>query len=257
MKKYALAISVLAISAVTATAADMAPRTYSKAPAPIEVYNWTGFYVGANSGGGWSHNCWTLTGPIDAGCHDGSGGLAGGQAGYNWQMSNFVLGVELSGDWANLKGNNIPALIPQGTDSSRVSSIVMATARAGFAMDRALIYGKGGAAWVRENYSISCNGVTALGFCVPVGFTPAQASETRTGWTVGVGLEYLLTRNLSLGIEYDYIGLGNHSPVFSAAPGYDIACGAGVSCPITIRQNVSVVTARLNWHFGGPVVARY
>ena len=116
MKKILLGVvGLVALGAASpAVAADLAPRPYTKAPmmAPV-VYDWSGFYVGLNGGGGWSHNCWTNTatflGPTipsaDEGCHDASGGMVGGQIGYRWQAMNWVFGLEGQGDWADLKGS--------------------------------------------------------------------------------------------------------------------------------------------------------
>ena len=89
-------------------------RSYTKAPVAAPVYNWGGFYLGINAGGGSSHNCWNLTAnaagavPVapSEGCSDGTGGLVGGQVGYRWQATNWVFGLEAQGDWANLKGSN-------------------------------------------------------------------------------------------------------------------------------------------------------
>src|SRR3954466_3413131 len=94
--------------AVPAVAADLPARPWAKAPAPIidPVYNWTGFYIGANGGWGTSRKCWDFA-PVAAvgapeGCHDSSGGVAGGQVGYRWQAGTIVFGLEAQGDWAGL-----------------------------------------------------------------------------------------------------------------------------------------------------------
>src|SRR5436305_71582 len=98
MKKALLGIVGLAAASTIApaNAADLAARPYTKAPPPMvaAVYDWTGFYLGLNGGGGWAHKCWTNTatalfGPTipnaSEGCHDATGGMAGGQIGYRWQ----------------------------------------------------------------------------------------------------------------------------------------------------------------------------
>src|SRR6202044_1470631 len=86
-----------------ASAADLPARTYTKAPAVVmPIYDWSGFYIGLNGGGASSHNCGNLTAtvgvgavpPISVGCHDATGGLAGGQIGYRWQVTNWVFGLE-------------------------------------------------------------------------------------------------------------------------------------------------------------------
>ncbi len=62
MKKIVLAAAVLALGTVSASAADLAARPYTKAPPMVAaVYDWSGFYIGANGGWGTSHNCWTNT----------------------------------------------------------------------------------------------------------------------------------------------------------------------------------------------------
>src|ERR1700755_1092417 len=120
MKKFLLATVGLAALGIAAPAlaADLAP--YPKAPpAPLPViYNWSGFYIGANGGGGWSHKCWDTTNfltprvGVVEGCHDASGGVVGGQIGYRWQSAGWVFGLEAQGDWEDLKGSNVRPFIP-------------------------------------------------------------------------------------------------------------------------------------------------
>src|SRR5260221_7814437 len=115
MKKVLLVTaSLIALGATApAVAADLAARPYTKAPPMIAaVYDWSGFYVGANGGWGSSRKCWDgNTGVGGAflfaeGCHNATGGVAGGQAGYRWQTGTWVFGVEIQGDWADLRGSN-------------------------------------------------------------------------------------------------------------------------------------------------------
>src|SRR6202040_1569935 len=100
MKRFLLgAVGLVARSfAAPASAADLAARPYTKAPAMIAaVYDWSGFYVGANGGWGSSRKCWDLFTPAGLtpeGCHNATGGVAGGQVGYRWQTSAWVLGIE-------------------------------------------------------------------------------------------------------------------------------------------------------------------
>jgi outer membrane immunogenic protein len=103
MKKYLLGTVALVALGMTApaSAADMAARPYTKAPPPIAVaiYDWSGFYIGANGGGGWSDKCWDVTNfrgpvaPFREGCHNASGGVVGGQVGYRWQAAGWVFGL--------------------------------------------------------------------------------------------------------------------------------------------------------------------
>ena len=114
MKKVLLVTaSLIALGAAApAVAADLAARPYTKAPPMIAaVYDWSGFYIGANGGWGSSRNCWDflpLVGGVAAeGCHDATGGTVGGQIGYRWQAGTWVFGVEAQGNWADFKGSNI------------------------------------------------------------------------------------------------------------------------------------------------------
>ena len=95
-----------------ASAADLPALTYTKAPALVApLYDWSGFYIGLNGGGASSRECWDLTNDNGValantpreGCHNATGGLAGGQIGYRWQSASWVFGVEALGDWADLK----------------------------------------------------------------------------------------------------------------------------------------------------------
>jgi outer membrane immunogenic protein len=252
MKKIAIAIVALAaLFELPAQAADMAlkaPPALTAAP-----FSWAGFYIGLNGGGAAGHSCWTyVTASIDGGCADPSGGVLGGQIGYNWQNGNWVTGVEAQGDWAHLRGSNAPASATQITDHTNISALYMATARVGYAWDRVLLYVKGGAALVPENYFATCNGLTAEGICDPAGFTPWANSENRLGGVVGVGLEYGLTQNVSLGVEGSYLPLGTRNDTFSPSPGYTCGVVTGVPCTIAVRENLWLVTGRLNWRFATP-----
>src|SRR5262245_39126205 len=97
MKKIAFATAALTLLLTgAASAADLAARPYTKAPPPpVAIYNWTGFYIGINGGGGWSDKCWdtfndlgVVITPFREGCHNASGGTVGGQIGYRWQATN-------------------------------------------------------------------------------------------------------------------------------------------------------------------------
>lgn len=260
MKVFAATILALALGSVTASAADLPARSYVKAP-PLAVpaaYDWSGFYIGINGGGGGGQSCWTLLlVQTNDGCFNASGGLAGGQIGYNWQFDRTVLGLEVSGDWANLTGSTVPSVMLQRTDHSHVSGIVMATARAGYAWDRSLLYVRGGAAWVFEDYHVTCNGTTLTGFCTPIGALSRSASETRVSGVVGAGYEYAVTNNLILGIEGNYLPMGTKDIMFESQPRYTCGAGFGQPCSVAVKQDLWTVTGRLSWKFGEPVVAKF
>src|SRR5579871_6388543 len=120
MKKILLAaVGLVGLSIAPAFGADLAAAPYTKAPVPMvaPIYNWGGFYIGLNGGGGSSHKCWDINNALGVavattaeGCHDATGGLAGGQIGYRWQSANWVFGLEAQGDWADLTGSNASLL---------------------------------------------------------------------------------------------------------------------------------------------------
>src|SRR6201990_2551099 len=162
MKKFLLASTGLVALALTgpSSAADLAARPYTKAPPPVvAIYDWSGFYIGGNGGGGWSHKSWDVTSfrgpvaPFREGCHDATGGVAGGQIGYRWQSASWVFGVEAQGDWADLKGSNgsLTAIIPY-TNQTKIDAIGLFTGQVGYAFSNVLLYVKGGAAVTDSKY---------------------------------------------------------------------------------------------------------
>src|ERR1700730_17863392 len=175
MKKLLLGtVGLIALGMVPASAADLAARPYTKAPPPVAppVYDWSGFYIGANGGWGTSRKCWDLVSnaftpggvvttfptPVAEGCHDASGGTAGGQIGYRWQASSWVFGLEAQGNWADFKGSNrslafAPPLFMAGfTNQSRVEAFGLFTGQIGYAWNNTLFYVKGGAAVTGDRY---------------------------------------------------------------------------------------------------------
>src|SRR5262252_3245183 len=131
MKKLLLfATAVVALGAAPAVAADLPARPYTKAPPMLApIYDWSGFYIGLNGGGGTSHKCWDFEGRFLApeGCHDATGGTFGGQIGYRWQTANWVFGVEAQGNWADFRGDNISLSIPGDRNQSRIDAFGLFT----------------------------------------------------------------------------------------------------------------------------------
>src|SRR5712675_2368931 len=191
MKKVLLVTaSLIALGAAApAMAADLAARPYTKAPPVIApIYDWSGFYVGANGGWGSSRKCWdfVLVGfpSLNEGCHDATGGVAGGQIGYRWQSGTWVFGLEAQGDWADLKGSNISLAVPApgAINRSKIDAFGLFTGQIGYAWNSALLYVKGGAAVTDSRYDIR-NAVTNV-------LTASSGDQTRWGGTIGAGVEY-------------------------------------------------------------------
>jgi outer membrane immunogenic protein len=242
MKKVLLGTIGLVALAAPALAADLPQRAPAQAPVVVPLlYDWTGFYIGANGGYGSNRACWgNFAGFNIEGCNSKSGGIFGGQGGYRWQVGGAVFGVEVQGDWANLRASLPSVISPGGTDNSKVTSVGMFTGQIGYAWNAALLYLKGGGAWANNNFTI----VNAAG----VGLY--NASSNKLGASVGVGFEYGFLPNWSAGIEYDRLMMGNANNSSSCSAG----CAAIAN---TISQNIDMVTVRVNYKFGGPVVARY
>ena len=160
MKKFLLAtVGLVALHmAAPASAADLAARPYKAPPPVVAVYDWSGFYIGANGGGGWSHKCWdvnnfrTPIAPFAEGCHDATGGVVGGQIGYRWQSAGWVFGLEAQGDWADLKASNTSLFIPAWTNNSKIEAFGLFTGQVGYAWNNVLWYVKGGAAVTSDKY---------------------------------------------------------------------------------------------------------
>jgi outer membrane immunogenic protein len=243
MKKiWFITASLVALSATApAFAADLAARPYTKAPPMMmPAYDWSGFYIGLNAGGATSHNCWTF-GAASEGCHDATGGTVGGQVGYRWQTGPVVFGVEAQGNWADFSGSNTSLLF--GTSNqTKIDAFGLFTGQIGYSFNNVLLYVKGGAAVTDDKYNI---------FTLPGGPLLASSSNnTRWGGTVGAGLEYGFTPNWSVGVEYDHMFMGSQNINFTTPAG--LPAGAD-----SIKQDVDLFTARLNYKFGGPVIAKY
>jgi opacity protein-like surface antigen len=254
MRKIFLGVvGALALSqSVPARAADLPAKAYPTAPAMVTspIYDWSGFYIGLNGGGGSAHKCWDFVAdafgdlPGPEGCHDATGGTIGGQIGYRWQVANWVFGVEGQGNWANFRGNNVSFLFAPDYNQSSVDGFGLITAQFGYAWNNVLFYFKGGAAVSGDKYD-AFSGITGLSM--------ASASETRWGGTLGAGVEFGFAPNWSLGVEYDHLFMGTRGLNFTDPTGAFFETE-------NIRQDVDIGLVRLNYRFGGwggPVTARY
>jgi outer membrane immunogenic protein len=243
----ATATVALLLTGMAAQSADLPQKAYAPPPVMVAaVYDWTGFYIGANGGYASSRNCWGVVPlgggtAIPDGCHSQSGGVVGGQIGYRWQGGPVVFGLEAQGDWASLRSSHVSVVNPLLTDSSKVTGLGLFTGQIGYAWNSALLYVKGGAATTRN----SLLQATTFG-----GVGLNYATSTRWGGSIGVGFEYGFTPNWSAGIEYDRLIMGSSNNSFSVPAG-------AAAVTNRISQDVDMVTVRVNYKFGGPVVARY
>jgi len=250
MKKFALAAAAFLLGTASASAADLAARPYTKAP-PVPVatiYNWTGFYLGADVGYGWGRSTGTLTTaagllPVPYSVNP-SGVMGGGFLGYNYQISNVVLGVEA--DWQasdlNKNGNFVlgagPVTYNIGTKIKDYGSV---RGRLGVAFDRWLVFGTGGFAWGRWDTSYGFAGL-ATPFVI-------DSVSSHAGWTAGAGVEYAFADNWLGRVEYRYTDLGKASFVSAATN----------SAELGNRVTINDVRVGIAYKFGAPapVVAKY
>jgi outer membrane immunogenic protein len=202
-----IAIAALLGIAGTASAADMSRPMPVKAPAYVApYYNWTGFYAGINGGGGWGS-----TGNINT-----SGGLFGGQLGYNWQSGQAVFGIETDLQWSGIDGSGVVGAVPVSGGSDWFGTV---RGRLGYAWDRTLLYATGGLAYGNVNVT-----------------SPFQSVDTtKTGWALGGGVEFALAGPWTAKVEYLHVDLGSQTILTPAANSFSV--------------NADIVRAGLNYRF--------
>jgi outer membrane immunogenic protein len=224
MKRLCLALIGVVALAGTATAADLArpepapyyPKAAVFAPPP---FSWTGFYVGVNGGGGFGTSSWDTTGSRNI-----SGGVIGGTVGYNYQFGPWVSGLEGDIDWADINGSTNNAC-PPGCKTSD-SWLATARGRFGYAADRFLPFVTAGAAF--GDIRASAPGLVS-------------SSATKTGWTVGGGLEAALTNNWTAKVEYLYVDLGSFN--------CGLVCSGGALATDKVSFNANLLRAGVNYKF--------
>ena len=242
MKVTALGAAALCLMSVTALGADFG------LPAPLVplAFTWTGCYAGVQAGGGFGQKDLNdfagivspITGFTSAN-QNISGYMLGGQIGCDYQFaSNWIVGIEGTATGGRIGGSTTvvqPLAIPGDGASFKETTDFLgtATARVGYAWDRWLVYGKGGAAWAGDRYSATG---TFLG--APFDF---EGLETRFGWTAGAGIEWAFSNNWSLKLEYDYYGFGTRGVTFID----NVSSTIG---PLDVKQNIQVILLGVNFH---------
>jgi outer membrane immunogenic protein len=280
MKKLLLgAAGLVALSSANALAADLPLR----APAPVvAAFSWTGLYVGGNVGGHWgSDSISTTANPvgfpppnIDAltpTTLKPQGVTGGFQMGYNWQINNFVFGLEGDANWLGGTASRhlvFPAanLAPGSPMDNSTSGRFLGTfrPRAGITFDRLFLYATGGVALgsVKTTDSFCNDGCASFG---GISSTPVSASgsATKVGWTAGAGAEWAITDTWSIKAEYLYADLGSFDASIPGAQSQNpnnASCGFGGpgntfgigNCSIVVHHKYTDNIARvgINYHFG-------
>jgi outer membrane immunogenic protein len=204
-------VGFAALGMAPAFGADLAARTYTKAPPLAALPSWAGFYVGAMGGYASQES-------------DGiKGGFAGGTVGYNWQQGSFVYGLEADAAWAdiNASASTIDPVLGLVTATDKIDSTGTVRGRIGYAFNSVLLYATGGYAWANNKLSATAGGLTL--------------SDTKflSGYAVGAGVEYMFLPKWSFKAEYLYKSLDGGS--FFGAPIGDI--------------NLHSVQVGVNYHF--------
>lgn len=212
-----------------------APPPSVAAPAP----SWTGFYVGLQFGGvfGQSQHCDNaIGGAVLADCtarFNVNGIEGGGTAGYNWQVNNWVFGLEtdISGSGAGGTTLSVPGVFGCGTGAGCFTNLNWfgtLRGRVGPSFGNWFPYVTGGLAYGEINAGLT-------------GPPVDSATRTKTGWALGGGLEYALAPHWSAKLEYLYFTLGNDF--------YDVLhiCG-GLNCT-AVHNDFNLVRLGLNYRF--------
>jgi outer membrane immunogenic protein len=289
MKRIVIGMAAaMSLFATGAVAADLAARPYVKAPIVDPVWSWTGFYVGANGGYSWGRSRTDVSyfntptgapiappaGSITSAAFDMNGGIAGAQAGYNWQNGNWVYGIEGDLQWSGERGSALYSCAPAagpvpGVCNPLLTFLLPGTVggttlaidqklqwfgtlrgRVGIlATPKVLFYGTGGLAFGEIKTTGTMTGLD--GFSLPI-TSVASNSTTRAGWTLGVGVEGKITQNWSAKLEYLYMDLGR----FSSGP-FTLAPASNISANVSSHFTDHILRAGINYQFGGPVVAKY
>ena len=228
MRRIVVALLGATVLSVTAAhAADMPTKApVYRAPPPV-VYNWTGIYIGGFAGGRWALKDWAVINGNTTG-HDANGFFGGGQIGVNWQFAtNWVVGGQFDWGWTNSKGSSA---CPNAafTCETKVRDLGSLTGRIGYAWNNWLVYGKGGGAWVHDDYTAT-------------GTSTFTGSNNPWGWTVGGGVEWGFAPNWSAFVEYDYYDFGTKRIQFANA--------AGTRDDFDAKQRVSVAKVGVNYRF--------
>ena len=245
MRKSVLMLISAAVIHLTASqsarAADIARPYPAPAPAPVPFYapaiSWTGCYVGGNIGGAWSNV--DLSGVSGASFSASNGGVAGGgQIGCDYQWNAYwVVGIRNMLDATSLSSRTNISTVPfTGAVDSRTHWFDTLTARAGFLVPSTslLLYAQGGAAWTNTNITFLDGSGAQLG----------QASNDRTGWTAGAGVEWRFAPQWSVFAEYNFMGFGTQSATFT---GCDGTCVVNASAKADVQNVLAGVNYKFNF----------
>ncbi|MDR3409297.1 MAG: porin family protein [Methylovirgula sp.] len=243
-----LAIAALLCSSTAALAADLpnvkAPPVYAPPP-----FTWSGFYIGANGGYGWTQGSsgtvfitppGSSSIPYAGNSVNSNGAIAGGQLGYNWQFGSLVLGGEGDFDWTGIKGSTVPD--PQNGPvasllTARQNWLATVRGRVGYAIGQVLLYATGGVGFTEANITD-----TRL---IHSNDTLRSGSATQVGGVVGAGAEWAFAEHWSVKLEYLHAWFGDQTYHLNTSTGPYAAFDVSTS----IHSNSDLVRAGINYRF--------
>jgi opacity protein-like surface antigen len=224
-KLFFASIAVIGLFIASALAADLPTKApVNKTPIAAPTYNWSGFYVGANFGGGWTNGSLNIPGNN---LYDGLTEFIGGvQAGYNFQVDHLLFGVEGDVDWASFNHPTLPVPTLGSVNQHWMSTVA---GRVGLVNDRWLVFAKLGGGWVQSNATVNVAGPSWSG------------SNTNGGWLLGGGIEYGFKPHWTVKLEYDYLALSNWTSATVPA--------------VTLNRDLQMIKAGINYKFESGVSA--
>jgi outer membrane immunogenic protein len=253
MKKLFSGMAAVLALSTTASAADLAVKSPMPMPALV-IFSWSGCYVGAEGGGNWGRSEQIarsgafVNSPI-TGKFDLSGGIAGGTVGCNFQTSNFVFGIENDFSWTNKKGSasDLPPFNVASTSATREKWIDTLRPRFGYAWDKFLFYGTAGVAFAGTDVTVS-----------NPAFGSFTNSQTRIGWTAGVGGEWAAWTGPwgAVTFKLEYLHADFDSKQYFNPP-VAIPTGTIVTRDMKLRDDMVRVGMNVLFNWGGPVIAKY
>ncbi len=229
-----LAFAATVATASVASAPPVLAADIAASPSRAIAPSWTGFYVGVHGGFGWGRT--EIRDPMfnpifNPTVATYSGPLAGGQIGANWQLGNVVLGAEVDGSWAFVRGNtnrNQTIITSSTNNGLGYRALATGAGRIGYAMGQWLAYAKGGVAWadmeITTRYQV----------------LPTTYQRSLIGAVGGAGLEVAFLRNVSAKVEYNLIYIPTDHLVY-----------ASPNTTSSLDHLVQVVKAGINVRFGG------
>jgi outer membrane immunogenic protein len=258
MKKTKIATAGIlgAIAAVAmasaASAADLPRKSAPVFVQPVPIFTWTGFYVGVNGGYAFGPGSTRFDAAVPGlalfGTTDSfnEGFTIGGTIGYNFQVSpNFVVGIEADLNYIDGDRNTTftTGFAPGGSAvvSSEMNLFGTVRGRLGLTFDRFMVYATGGLAYA----NIESN-TTIVVPPAPLSTFTGSKDDTRFGWTLGAGVEYAFTNNLSAKVEYLYYDLGDKTYVSGLTSGPAVV---GFTNSTRVEASGSIVRAGLNYRF--------